>query len=200
MCSTPLIRTTRIKRLIFQNLWPKINFTPPLPDNLYAPLLEILKFRFNMPKSKHSSVKPKTRTICTPPYWKVKNAYIYHIKHTAFVPSAKLGQFVRPVRDGRIHNVDSSSFVVTNIRKQMAFNLHHSRKAHTMVKMCSKGKKTHISKFVAQNKIYPPLPDNLYAPLLEILKHMIYTIKSRHYSVYAKTRTICTPPLLESKK
>jgi len=169
-------------------------FYPPLPDNLYAPLLEILKFRFNMPKSKHSSVKPKTRTICTPPYWKVKNAYIYHRKHTVFVPSAKLGQFVRPVRVGRIHNVDSSSFVVTNIRKQMAFNLHHSRKAHKMVKMCSKGKKTHFSKFVAQNKIYPPLPDNLYAPLLEILKHMIYTIKSRHYSVYAKTRTICTPP------
>lgn len=60
----------------------------------------------------------------------------------------KLGQFVRfrPrlyafVRDGRIHNVDSSSFVVTNVRKQMAFNLHHSRKAFKMVKMCSKGKK-----------------------------------------------------------
>ena len=165
MCSTPLIRTTRIKRLIFQNLWPKINFTPPLPDNLYAPLLEILKFRFNMPKSKHSSVKPKTRTICTPPYWKVKNAYIYHRKHTVFVPSAKLGQFVRPVRVGRIHNVDSSSFVVTNIRKQMAFNLHHSRKAHKMVKMCSKGKKTHFSKFVAQNKIYPPPPGQFVRPL-----------------------------------
>jgi len=33
-----------------------------------------------------------------------------------------------------------------------------------------RGKKTHFSKFVAQNKFYPPLPDNLYAPLLEILE------------------------------
>jgi len=60
----------------------------------------------------------------------------------------KLGQFVRfrPrlyafVRDGRIHNVDSSSFVVTNVRKQMAFNPHHSRKAHKMMRMSSKTKK-----------------------------------------------------------